>query len=214
MRHLTELFNILEISRNQPQYGYALWGGNMRLGNIAEHQYMVTLIAWQLATSINAKGGKLDIQKVLEIALIHDLGELFGGDIGLIYGTHNPKAKKLAKEFEAENLNFIAKLFGSDAQRVEAIGHETEKLETDESLIVKTADLLEHCHYKFFMDVFVKADIDIITDRLKNMGQKLSDIRAKAFMTQFSKEWQAAMKKSTTFGQTVSKTLKNHGTRN
>ncbi len=65
-------------------------GGNARSGNLAEHHYLVAMIGWQLATLVTKKGANIDADKVLHFCLLHDLGELFGGDIGMYYAKANP----------------------------------------------------------------------------------------------------------------------------
>ena len=67
MENLTNLFKLMELTRSQPQYGYALSGIQQdELSNLAEHHYLVTFIAWQLAAHVKGAGAKIDIQKVLE----------------------------------------------------------------------------------------------------------------------------------------------------
>src|SRR5579872_1840337 len=129
MNHLAKLFKLLEITRSQPQYGYALAGiPKAELSDLAQHHYLVTFIAWQLALGVQAKGAKIDVQKVLEFALIHDLGELFGGDIAMPYARANPKARQLAKAFEEENQKYLATFFGDQAKHYTELS--TEIMET------------------------------------------------------------------------------------
>ncbi len=132
MKHLTNLFKILELTRSMPQYGYVLGGIQQdELSNIAEHQYLVTLFAWQMARNLHSKGAKIDILKVIEISLVHDIGELFGGDIAMLYGKVNPKAKEHAKAFEYENQKFLAKFFGSEKANFEALIPEITDAQSD-----------------------------------------------------------------------------------
>src|SRR3989344_2424446 len=110
MNNLVNLFKLIELTRSQVQYGYVLSGVRKHeLSNLAEHHYLVVFMAWQLAKHLNAKGANLDEKKVLEIAIIHDLGELFGGDISRPYAMANPRARKLAKAYEFENIRFLRK---------------------------------------------------------------------------------------------------------
>lgn len=77
MKNLKDLFRVIELTRSQPQYGYALAGiAKDKLSNLAEHHYLVTFIAWQLAANLEKAGAQIDVRKVLEYALVHDLGEL------------------------------------------------------------------------------------------------------------------------------------------
>src|SRR3989344_8529769 len=103
MKHLTDLFKLMQLTRSQPQYGYVPGGVQQdELSNLAEHQYLVTFIAWQIARQLKSRGSKIDVLKVVEFSLVHDLGEVFGGDISSYYRKANPKALKYAKAFEEE----------------------------------------------------------------------------------------------------------------
>ncbi len=196
MKHLTKLFHLLEISRNQPQYGYAIWGGNTRMGNLAEHHYMVAMVAmvaWQLAASVNAVGAHLDIGKVFEFASIHDLGELFGGDISMPYAKANPKARGFAKQFEAENHAYIARFFGPQAKHFSELSAEILTADSDEARIVKVADYLEVTHYKFFIGRFVKGDVELVSKKLDDMVGGMKDEIAKKGLSSFIKYWKKEM---------------------
>ena len=188
MDHLTKLFNLLEITRNQPQYGYAIWGGNVRMGNLAEHHYMVSMIAWQLASSVNAVGAKLDIAKVFEFASIHDLGELFGGDISMPYAKANPKAREYAKKFESENHAFIARYFGDQSKHFKELSNEILEADSDEARIVKVADYIEVTHYKFFIGRLVTSDIELVAGKLKEKIDGMKDTVAKKELIVFVKK--------------------------
>jgi len=61
MHYLSKLFQLIQLTRSQPQYGYALSGIKQDdLSNLAEHHYLVTFIAWQLALLAKRAGlGKL-----------------------------------------------------------------------------------------------------------------------------------------------------------
>jgi 5'-deoxynucleotidase YfbR-like HD superfamily hydrolase len=207
MKHLTKLFHLLEITRNQPQYGYAIWGGNVRMGNLAEHHYMVAMIAWQLASAVNIAGAKLDIEKVFEFASVHDIGELFGGDISMPYAKANPKAREFAKKFEAENHSFISKFFGPQAKHFSELSAEILDADLDEARIVKMADYLEVTHYKFFIGKFIKEDVDLVADKLDKMILGMKDKIAKNELLSFVKDWKKEMNDSTSYTDTIHKII-------
>jgi 5'-deoxynucleotidase YfbR-like HD superfamily hydrolase len=190
MEHLTKLFRLLEITRSQPQYGYALAGiPKGELSDLAQHHYLVTFIAWQLAVSVKAKGAKVDVQKVLEFSLIHDLGELFGGDIAMPYARANPKARELAKAFEGENQNFLAGFFGDQGQYYKDLSAEIMDAKTDEGIIAKLADYLEVTHYKEYVGKFSDGDIVMAYDAMKKKIEGISDPIAKSELLSFIDSW-------------------------
>lgn len=181
----------MELTRSQPQYGYALAGIQQdELSNLAEHHYLVTFAAWQLARQVKNAGAKIDVQKVLEFSLIHDLGELFGGDISMPYAKANPKAREYAKAFEEENQKFLSRFFGDEQEYFKELGHEILDAKSDEALISKIADYIEVTHYKQYVKVFSKKfDIDLIEPKLQSVISKMKDPIAKKFLSKFIKNW-------------------------
>lgn len=190
MDKLVDLFQVIELTRSQVQYRYIL-GGVKRgeLSNLAEHHYLVTFIAWQLALFVNAKGAKIDVLKVLEFSLIHDLGELLGGDISMPYAAANPKAREFAKAFEAENQKYLSKIFGSEQKHYQQLSDEIMDAKTDESIISKLADYIEITHYKKYVENFSSADTEMILPKLLSKIQKMNDTVAKAELEKFVIEW-------------------------
>lgn len=186
----------MELTRSQPQYGYALAGIQQdELSNLAEHHYLVTFTAWQLASHVKKAGAKLNIQKVLEFCLIHDLGELFGGDIAMPYARSNPKAKAHAKAFEEENQRFLSKFFGNQSDYFKELGHEILNAKSDECIIAKIADYIEITHYKQYVKVFSKFDTNLIKPKLAEMIEKMKDPIAKKELAKFIKSWTANISK-------------------
>jgi 5'-deoxynucleotidase YfbR-like HD superfamily hydrolase len=193
MRHLTNLFKLLQVTRAQPQYGYLLGKvGKHEVSNLAEHHYLVTVIAWQLAKNLNRQGANLDVLRVVEYSLVHDLGELFGGDIGMYYARANKKAVKLAKAFEKENFSFLSRYFGEEKNYLRKLGQETinfRSIKTDEALVAKIADYLEVTHYKVYTRSFTKKDVGLVLAKLIKMSKAMKDKKATAAMQQFIKDW-------------------------
>lgn len=190
MEHLTRLFKLVELTRSQPQSGYALSGIPAdELSNLAEHHYLVTFMAWQLARNANRKGANLNIEKVVEYALVHDLGELFGGDIATPYARVNKKAKRLAKAFEAENQKFFSRFFGPEAKHFRNLVGEIMNAKSDEGLVAKLADYMECTHYKLYVRQFRKQDIEIATEKTSGHIKKMKDPVAKREFSAFVKNW-------------------------
>ncbi len=198
MNNIIDLINLLQITRAQPQYGYAVGGGNARIGNLAEHHYLVTMVGWQLAMLANAKGAKIDVFKVLKFCLLHDIGELFGGDIGMYYAKANPKARTFAKQFEEENQKFLSTFF-SNKDEVLELTKEILESSSDESHIAKLADYIEVTHYKLFNDQLKKKDIALIAPKLSEKVEKIKDKVAKKELLTFVNSWKTKMLKYDSF---------------
>lgn len=192
MDKIIDLINLLEISRIQPQYGYAVSGGNTRIGNLAEHHYLVAMLAWQLSEFVNSKGAKIDTYKTLKFSLLHDVGELFGGDIGMYYAKANPQARTYAKQFEEENQKFLSNFFSNKEEFLE-LTKEILESKSDEAYISKIADYLEVTHYKFFNGQLKKKDVELVAPKLAEKVEKLKDKIAKTELLKFVELWKEKM---------------------
>lgn len=147
---MDELLTIIELTRDQVQHGYGPNGiSRADWSNLAEHHYLVTFIGWRLARTLEQQNVPIDVRKVLEICMLHDVGELFGGDISMPYAGINPAARAAAKQFEEENMKFIAQYFGSDTPYImdELYPAITEKDPSLEASVAKIADYMEHLYF-------------------------------------------------------------------
>ena len=187
MKNLTNLFKIMELTRSQVQYGYVLSGVRKHeLSNLAEHHYLVTFMAWQMAKALERAGAQINATRVMEISMIHDLGEIFGGDISRPYAMANPKARKLAKAYEAENQKFMRKYLTMVSKDM---WDETLKPKSDEALVYKIADIMECGHFLKYMGHFKPLDTKILADKLPKVVKKLKDKIAHREMEAFVKSW-------------------------
>lgn len=198
MEKIIDLINLLQITRAQPQYGYAIAGGNTRISNLAEHHYLVTMLGWQLANLVNDKGANIDAYKVIKFCLLHDIGELFGGDIGMYYAKANPQARTFAKQFEEENQRFLSGYFSNEKEVLELTKEILESV-SDEAHISKIADYLEVTHYKLFNDQLKKKDIELVAPKLAEKVEKIKDKIAREELLKFVESWKEKMIKYDSF---------------
>ena len=198
MKKIIDLFNLLEITRVQPQYGYSIAGGSLRHSNLAEHHYLVAMIGWQLADLVKSKGAKIDVFKVIKFCLLHDIGELFGGDIGMYYAKANPEARTLAKKFEEENQKFLSGYFNNKNEVLE-LTKEILESDSDEAHIAKIADYLELSHYKLFSNHLVGKDRMLTKEGLEKKAEKIKDQITKDVLLEFIKEWKKKIKSYDTY---------------
>lgn len=193
--NLIYLFKLIEITRTQPQYGWALRGlAPNDQSNLAEHHYLVTFIAWQLASLVKTAGAQIDVLKVIEFALIHDLGELFGSDIALPYAKANPKARQAAKQFEFENSLFLSQFF-PDTEEYQLMAEEILDATSDEAIIAKIADFMELAHFKDHKQMVAEHDDLLLQQEIEHKVDNLKDPIAKKLLSQFIQEWDANYKK-------------------
>ncbi len=190
MKNLPNLFKLVQLTRAQVQQGYLLSGiPKDKISNLAEHHYLVTFIGWQLAVHLKEAGAKIDAQKVLEYCLIHDLGELMGGDISAWYAKMNPRARRFAKAFEEENQKYLSKFFGSQAKYFKKISKDILIYKSDEALVAKVADYIEALCFKVYIGHFEEPSRKFSSEKLSSFIRKIKDKTAKKILQEFVKEW-------------------------
>jgi 5'-deoxynucleotidase YfbR-like HD superfamily hydrolase len=198
MKKLTDLFKLIEITRDQPQYGYNLAGLNKHeLSDLAQHHYLVTFITWQLGLLIQKAGGKVNIFRAMEISMMHDLGELFGGDICHYYAKANPTARTLAKQYEHENNNFLSQYF-HDQTHYMGLVKEMEEVRTDESILAKTADYMEVLHYKQRIQKLDAQDLGPFMAGIQKRASELKDEQSRITLSEFLDSWSQELPQKTT----------------
>jgi 5'-deoxynucleotidase YfbR-like HD superfamily hydrolase len=181
MSQLAHTFRLLELTRSQVQYGYALSGiSKHEISDLAQHHYLVASFAWQLARAINKQGGTLNIERILEITLVHDLGELFGGDIAMPYAKANTAAREKATAFEQENQRYLSTILSEDPEYLQSLFAEANKPVTDEALVAKIADYMEVTHYKIHIRRFSPGDVTMIMKRINTFIDSISAPTTKA----------------------------------
>jgi 5'-deoxynucleotidase YfbR-like HD superfamily hydrolase len=173
MKNLAKLLSLLQLTRHQTLYGYIPNGiKRQELPTLAEHSYLTALTAWRLVKNLAKTGAKINLARVLELAFVHDLGELFGGDISMPYARLNPKAKKLARDFEKENIKFLARFMGNDESEFIALAEELFEIKSDEAIIAKIADYMECAHFMASVDRLSKKTLDRIKNRAASVAGK------------------------------------------
>lgn len=105
-----------------------------RRESVAEHSWRLTLMAFFLRDEFPA----LDMDKVLRMCLVHDLGECFTGDI--------PSFLKTAADTEKEDAllsRWVLSLPAPYCEELTALYAEMDALETQEARLYKALDKLE-----------------------------------------------------------------------
>ncbi len=193
MGQFHRFLRLLQTARAMPQTGYVLGGVKKSdLSDLAQHHYLVTITGWYLANLIIKNKGKINVERVLEICLIHDLGELFGGDIAIPYGLANPVARKLAKRFEGENQRYLTKFLAEIGQTKELF-EQSNDLSSDEALVAKIADYIEVTEYKQYLGRLTDGDITLVTQRILKMSSKIKNRPSQIFLSRLVVEWSSAL---------------------
>ncbi len=107
---------------------------NGRRESVAEHCWMASLMAYFMKDEFP----DVDMDKVIRMILIHDLGECFTGDIPVFNKTaeHEEKEKEVL-------YHWVKTLPGEFADEMIALYEEMEKRETPEAKVFKAIDGLE-----------------------------------------------------------------------
>jgi putative hydrolase of HD superfamily len=101
-----------------------------RVANISEHIFRMTFIAWTIAVE-----EKADVNKVIQMVLVHDVAESRATDIAFMHRPYVTRHEDVAQEHI-----FADTTIGKD---VKTLLHEYEERKTLESKIVKDADNLD-----------------------------------------------------------------------
>lgn len=130
-RALLEALNVAERLKDTTRHCYTR---NGRHESVAEHSWMMTLMAFFMKDEFP----EADMDKVIKMCIIHDLGECFTGDIPTFDKTK-------ANEQTEEDLlyNWVRSLPKNYADEMLALYEEMTKRETVEAKIYKAIDGLE-----------------------------------------------------------------------
>lgn len=128
---LLEILHTAERLKDVTRHCYTSGG---RHESVAEHSWRITLMAFLLRDEFP----ELDMDKVLRMCLIHDLGECFTGDI--------PSFLKSGGDEERERSaleTWVASLPAPYSVELKTLYAEMDALETDEARLYKALDKLE-----------------------------------------------------------------------
>lgn len=130
-RKLLDALVIAERLKDTTRHCYTSKG---RHESVAEHSWMMTLIAFFMRDEFP----EADIEKVIRMCIIHDLGESFTGDIPTF-------EKTAANEATEENLlySWVDSLPENYASEMKALYEEMAERQTIEAKIYKAIDGLE-----------------------------------------------------------------------
>ena len=122
--------------------------------SVAEHSWRVTLMAYLMRDEFP----ELDMDKVMRMCLIHDLGECFTGDI--------PSFKKTAADTAMEDgllARWVAGLPQPYCRDMAALYAEMDALETPEAKLYKALDKLEAVisHNESPLDTWLPLEYDL-----------------------------------------------------
>ena len=198
MTNLIKLFSILQLTKEQPLTGYLTAGIKQHeTCTLAEHHYTATLLGWLIVGKIKQAGGKINERTVIFMLMIHDLSELFGGDIAGPLNRKYPDLREYKDKIGERAIELLTSyLDESAATEWKTLWQQMIKADTDEAIVVKICDqmdhqfFLEHHNYKTkynpnhtdYRPIFIEKHIHALTSRIK-------DEKTRATVNSFLKEF-------------------------
>ena len=163
-RKLLEAVSVAERLKDAPRHCYTR---NGRHESVAEHSWMMTLMAFFMKDEFP----EVDMDKVIKMCIIHDLGECFTGDIPTF-------AKTKENEAVEENLltNWVNSLPETTKDEMKSLYKEMEERQTLEAKIYKAIDNLEALIQHNFSDISTwsenEYELNLVyaDDRVENGG--------------------------------------------
>ncbi len=132
--NVKEFLSILSVAERLKCNTRHSWVSSGRHESVAEHSWRISLMAMLIAPEFP----DADMNKVIRMCLIHDLGEAFTGDIPTFEKTDADEEKEDAA-FDA----WVATLPDETRQEFSALLAEMNALETQEAKIYKALDKME-----------------------------------------------------------------------
>ena len=109
---------------------------NGRHESTAEHSWSASMIAMTLMTDLKKELGEIDELKVIKLVLIHDIVEIYAGDV-IVFDA---EARKNKEAVELEALHQLMQVNPEFGQQLSDLWHEFEAKETLEAKIAKACD--------------------------------------------------------------------------
>lgn len=109
--------------------------------SVADHSYRVTLVAMLLGDILLRRGVKLDMEKLLRMAVLHEIPEAKIGDVPFPAFQYLPEEVK--EKAEKEAVSSMTSKLGNLGERYMELWTEFEERGSLEAKVVRAADKLE-----------------------------------------------------------------------
>lgn len=151
VKKLLEVLTTAEHLKDMPRHCYTSGG---RRESVAEHSWRLTLMAYWVSDEFP----EADLEKLLKMCLIHDLGEAFTGDVPTFEKTEKDKEKEA--HFLTE---WVVKFPSPFREEMQALYSEMEERQTLEAHIYKALDNLEALiqHNESDIDTWIPLEYDL-----------------------------------------------------
>lgn len=202
MTNLLKLFSLIQLTKEQPVSGYVIGGLKIQeVPSLAEHHYTATLMAYFMTQSITNAGGEINQNKVVAMTLIHDLSELFGGDIAGPLNRKYPDLREYKDRIGDRAVDVLCEFMDASSEEEFRDLFEEMKIGTsDEAIVTKIIDQMDH---QFFLEHHnFKSKYDpgyndyrpgFFDEHIMPLTSKISDKNTKDVMNRFLKKFKDKM---------------------
>lgn len=141
LKQILRVFLTLQWTKELPRQGFLFFGFKRNeVDSVAAHTYTVTLLAYFLAEQLKKEGRKINVEKVIKMGLLHDLGETIIGDIG--QSAKQFAGPKIIHEVEERAINTLLEELDFKGELLK-MAKEYNERKTLEARLVKIADNLD-----------------------------------------------------------------------
>ena len=135
---------LLELQRLKrlDRAGWVLRGQSPGAESVAAHSYGVALASMLLADEVRARGVEVDAERVLRLALLHDLAEVRTGDLPRTAARYYG-AEARARAERAAFGDIVSELGARRSAEYDALHEEYEDRASLEARLVKAADIID-----------------------------------------------------------------------
>lgn len=140
LEKILKVFLTLQWAKELPRQGFIAMGFKRNeADSVAAHSFSTALLAYFLAKSMHKSGEKIDPEKVLKMALVHDIGETIVGDVGTFV---KGMAGGVFKNIEEEGVKALVDGLDSKDEIIKLVEEYNDR-KSVEARVVKVADNLD-----------------------------------------------------------------------
>lgn len=140
LKKILKVFLTLQWAKELPRQGFiALGFKRNEADSVAAHSFTTALLAYFLARSLQKEKIKIDADKALKMALVHDIGETIVGDVGTFVKS---MAGGVFKNIEEEGVKALVEGLDSE-EEITSLVEEYNGRKSIEARVVKAADNLD-----------------------------------------------------------------------
>ncbi len=140
LKKILKVFLTLQWTKELPRQGFIALGFKRgEADSVAAHSFVTALLAYFLAKQLKKQKVKMDPDKVLKMALVHDIGETIVGDVGTFV---KGMAGGVFSKIEEEGVKALVGGLDGKEEIIELVAEYNER-KTVEARIVKAADNLD-----------------------------------------------------------------------